>query len=153
MRREGTAPNPSPKGLTPVFAARPAAAGRAGLFLHRVIPVSSDMGYTRKKGNSLHRGYNPAMKNKRSEYRRCVGCIVRAVRKRRMRLSSVTRTLVLISDYSKDFATIYESNLSSCYSLLNHPGSHHGSSFIAFITPGITIYMYLTAVCSQLYNS
>ena len=67
MRREGTAPNPSPKGLTPVFAARPAAAGRAGLFLHRVIPVSSDMGYTRKKGNSLHRGYNPAMKNKRSD--------------------------------------------------------------------------------------
>ena len=35
-------------------------------FLRRVIPVSSDMGYTRKKGNSLYRGYNPAMKNKRS---------------------------------------------------------------------------------------
>ena len=35
--------------------------------LHRVIPMSSDMGYRCKKGTSLHRGYNPAMKNKRSD--------------------------------------------------------------------------------------
>ena len=34
--------------------------------LHRAIPVTSAVGYARKKGNSLHRGYNPAMKNKRS---------------------------------------------------------------------------------------
>ena len=34
--------------------------------LHRAIPVTSVVGYARKKGNSLHRGYNPAMKNKRS---------------------------------------------------------------------------------------
>ena len=31
--------------------------------LHRAIPVTSVVGYARKKGNSLHRGYNPAMKN------------------------------------------------------------------------------------------
>ena len=30
--------------------------------LHRAIPVTSVVGYARKKGNSLHRGYNPAMK-------------------------------------------------------------------------------------------
>ena len=35
--------------------------------LHRAIPVTSVVGYARKKGNSLHRGYNPAMKNKRSD--------------------------------------------------------------------------------------
>ena len=34
--------------------------------LHRAIPVTSAVGYARKKGNSLHCGYNPAMKNKRS---------------------------------------------------------------------------------------
>ena len=37
-----------------------------GFILHRAIPVTSVVGYARKKGNSLHRGYNPAMKNKRS---------------------------------------------------------------------------------------
>ena len=29
--------------------------------LHRAIPVTSVVGYARKKGNSLHRGYDPAM--------------------------------------------------------------------------------------------
>jgi len=32
--------------------------------LHRAIPVISVVGYARKKENLLHRGYNPAMKNK-----------------------------------------------------------------------------------------
>ena len=35
--------------------------------LHRAIPVTSVVGYACKKGNSLHRGYNPAMKNNRSD--------------------------------------------------------------------------------------
>ena len=38
----------------------------SSFILHRVIPVFSDVGYTRRKGNLLYRGYNPAMKNKRS---------------------------------------------------------------------------------------
>ena len=38
---------------------------RCLFILHRAIPVTSVVGYARKKGNSLHRGYNPAMKNKR----------------------------------------------------------------------------------------
>ena len=44
--------------------------GSALFILHRVIPLSSDMGYTHKKGDSLHRGDNPARKNKRSARRK-----------------------------------------------------------------------------------
>ena len=35
--------------------------------LHRAIPVTSVVGYARKKRNLLHRGYNPLMKHKRSD--------------------------------------------------------------------------------------
>ena len=39
---------------------------QAVFILHRAIPVTLAVGHARKKGNSLHRGYNLAMKNKRS---------------------------------------------------------------------------------------
>ena len=38
-----------------------------GFILHRAIPVTSVVGNARKKGTNLHCGYNPAMKNKRSD--------------------------------------------------------------------------------------
>ena len=49
--------------------------------LHRAIPVTSVVGYARKKGNSLHRGYNPAMKNKRSDTPKVCWMPTRVVRK------------------------------------------------------------------------
>ena len=39
--------------------------------LHRAIPVTSVVGYARKKGNSLHRGYNPAMKKDMTSQAEC----------------------------------------------------------------------------------
>ena len=40
------------------------------------------MGYARKKGNSLHLGYNPAMKNKRSDTPKVCWMRTDAVRKK-----------------------------------------------------------------------
>ena len=61
--------------------------------LHRAIPVTSVVGYARKKGNSLHRGYNPAMKNKRS-----ARMPTRAVRKMMPLRASRTRGARLASE-------------------------------------------------------
>ena len=63
------------------------------IILHRARPVTSVVGYARKKGNSLHRGYNPAMKNKRS-----ARMPTRAVRKMMPLRASRTRGARLASE-------------------------------------------------------